>query len=182
MGIQNIRNRAEIKDPHVLALIKECVGKMKDLGYHVPTKLRFLQCKAKERAGLACYRDITIVLSTFIFEEEDNYVKQVIYHELGHIVAGPNTHHGPVWKTIMRKIEKATNLTLERCYSPDQMPKHSAAKKQKEPKYRFRCTKCGKEIFRDRLVKFVKTYDEKLPNGKPRWTCTHCGGSFEMIK
>jgi len=184
MGVQIIRNRAEIKDPHILALIKECVEKTKSLNYYVPDNLKFLQCKAEKRAGQASYKTNSITLSTFVYKEQDKHIKQVIYHELAHIVAGPNTHHGPVWKRIANSISRATGLNISRVYDKEDMPVHYEVRlKNKITRYRytFRCKKCGAILHYARECKFTRTYNQMLGD-KPRWVCKRCGGSFEKIE
>ena len=180
MAVQNIKNRAKITDLRILTLIKECVDTTKSMGFSLPTKLRFLECKAKRRAGLACYRDTTIVLSTFLYKERDTSVKSVIYHEIGHILAGSLAHHGPVWKKIVNKISAQTGIKITRCYSKEDMPVHSEEEK-KTWKYSFRCKGCGAILHYHRTTEFVKTYNQMLGD-KPRWTCTKCGHGFELLK
>lgn len=180
--MQNVRNRAKITNQHVLSLIAECVSGTKEMGFKLPSKLKFLQCNAKRRAGLACYRDTVIVLSTFLFKESDNAIKTVIYHELGHIIAGPGTHHGPAWQRIVNHMSMVTALNITRCYSDSDLPVHAAEQKAKGYRYNFRCKGCGCELHYHKETKFVKTYDQILSyNGQPRWTCTRCGGTFEKI-
>lgn len=180
--MQNVRNRAKITDPRIQELIQECVKGTQEMGFKLPNTLKFLQCKAKRRAGLACYRGPTIVLSTFLYKEEDNAIKTVIYHELGHIIAGPGTHHGPIWQRIVNEMSMVTALNITRCYSDSDLPVHAVETKAVGYKYNFRCKRCGCELHYHKETKFVKTYDQILSyNGQPRWTCTKCGGSFEKI-
>ena len=180
--IQNIKNRKAITDKHILSLIKECLNTTKELNFSIPEKLRFLQCEAKRRAGVACYRDTTIVLSSFIFKENDNAIKSIILHEIGHIIAGPLAKHGPVWKNVVAKMSKKTGIKITRCYDESDLPIH-AEEKKKLWRYNFRCTGCGLELHFMKETKFVRTYDEILEYAnKPRWTCSCCGGTFEKIK
>jgi predicted SprT family Zn-dependent metalloprotease len=179
--MQNIKNRALITDTRILTLIAECVQKTKAMGFVVPTTLRFLECKAARRAGLACYQDTTIILSTFIYKEEDNAIKSVIYHELGHIIAGPLAKHGPIWLRVVNKMSATTGLKISRCYNDKDMPVHAEEKKALW-KYNFQCTKCKCQVHYLKRTDFVNTYNAIMSNGKPRWTCAHCGGTFELIK
>ena len=180
-NVQNIRNRSDITDQHIAALIKECIEKVKSLNFSIPENLRFLECNAARRAGLACYTDTTIVLSRFIYKENDDAIRKIIYHEIGHIVAGPGVHHGPKWKNIVNKIGNATGLVITRCYKDSDMPVHAEERKSAY-KFIFRCTGCGCEIHYNRRTEFVNTYNQTMSNGKPRWTCRRCQGVFEMIK
>lgn len=178
--MKNVRNRCPITDKHILELIKECENTVRELGYHLPTNIKFLECKANRRAGLACYRDSTIVLSNFIFKEKDEAIKAVILHEFGHLIAGPYAHHGPLWKKVVNKISSATGISITRCYSTKDLPVHTE-ELQNKWKYHFRCKGCGLTVHYYRRTEFVKTYDQ-LYNGKPRWYCRHCGQGFELIK
>ena len=178
--VKNIRNRSKVTNPHIKLLIKECLDQTQALGYYVPAKLRFLECKAKRRAGLACYTDTTIVLSTFIYKEKDIAIKSVIYHEIAHIVAGPGTGHGSVWKHITKKISRVTGVPITVKYSDKDMPVAAESKKYFY-RYYFYCTTCGAVIRRMKETEFVKTYNQKLANGQPRWTCSNCHGVFEKF-
>ena len=178
--MKNTRNRKKITDKHILELIQECKDKCTELGYVLPTNLRFLQCKAVRRAGLACHPDKTIVLSDFLFKEDDKAIKTTILHEIGHIIAGPYAKHGPVWQKIVRKISLATGLNITRCYNDADMPVHATAVAQSY-KYNFICNGCGCQVHYTRMTSFVTTYNETMSNGKPRWTCRHCGGTFAKI-
>ena len=179
--MQNIRNRSVITDARILSLIQECVAATNKMGFTVPKNLRFLECKASRRAGLACYRDTTIVLSTFIYKEDDLAVKSIILHEIGHIVAGAYAHHGPAWQRVVSKMTTVTGIKITRCYTDSDMPIHAEERKASW-KYNFRCTGCGCELHYMRRTEFCDTYKDKLYNGKYRWTCTRCGGHFEKIK
>lgn len=179
--VYNIRNRSQITNQHILTLIQECVKNTKAMGFSVPRNLRFLECKATRRAGLACYRDVTIVLSTFLYKETDTAIKSTIYHEIGHIVAGSLAGHGPLWQKVVNKMSKTTGIKITRCYSNADMPIH-AQEVQTLWKYNFRCKGCGSQLHYLRKTDFVKTYNHTMSNGKPRWTCTRCGGTFELVK
>lgn len=179
--MQNIKNRTKITNPRILELIKECVDNTKTMDFKLPRKIRFLQCEATRRAGLATYKDSTIVLSTFIYKETDEAIKSVIYHEIGHLIAGPLAHHGPVWQRVVNKMSQITGIKITRLYSDSDMPIH-AEERKKAYKYIFRCKSCGCTCNYLRETVFTKTYDEKTLTGKPRWTCARCGGTFEKIK
>lgn len=179
--ILNIRNREQITNPHILNLIKECLDNTKKMGFAIPSNLRFLQCEAKRRAGVACYRDTTIVLSTFIFKEQDPAIKSIIYHEIGHIVAGPGAKHGPVWKKVVNKMTRTTGIKITRLYSDADMPIH-AVEKQRFYKYIFKCKDCGCIVRYTKMTSFVKTYDQEIAPGRPRWTCSRCGSTFEKVQ
>lgn len=179
--IQNIRNRSLITNTHIQELIQECLSNVRDLNFVVPANLRFLECKAKHRAGLACYSDSTIILSSFIYKENDDAIRTVIYHEIGHIIAGPGVHHGPGWQKIVNKIGSAVGLSITRCYKLDDMPVHKVEIKS-QWKYNFRCKKCGCELHYTKRTEFVNTYNQIMASGKPRWTCRQCGSTFELVK
>lgn len=178
--MKNTRNRKPITDKHVLDLITECKNICTELNYSLPCNLRFLQCEAARRAGLACHNDKTIVLSSFLFKESDKAIKTTVLHEIGHIIAGPYAKHGPVWQKIVRRISVATGLNITRCYSNSDMPIHAAAIASSY-KYNFACVGCGSKIHYTKRTKFVNTYSDLMINGKPRWTCSRCGGTFKMI-
>ena len=180
--IQRTRNKQAITNPHILELIQECVTNTKDMGFSLPSSLRFLERKnTKRSAGTAFCIKKVIVLSNFIYKEKDDAIKSVIYHELGHIIAGVGAHHGPVWKKIVNKMTKTTGIKIPRLYDEKTLPVH-AAEKAALAKFVFRCKKCGGIMYYYKRSRFTDTYDELNKLGKPRWTCTCCGGTFEKIK
>lgn len=179
---QNIKNRATITDPHILQLIQECVTGTKSMGFELPDSLRFLERKNAARvAGTAYCGQKIIVLSKFIYKEKDDTIRSVIYHELGHIIAGPLAKHGPVWKKVVAKMANVTGIKITRVYTPEAMPVH-AEEKAKACKFIFRCEKCGALVYRHKRSRFTDTYNELNSLGRPRWTCVKCGGTFEKIK
>ena len=180
--IQKTRNKQAITNPHILELIQECVTNTKDMGFSLPSSLRFAERKnAKGLVGTASCVKKVIVLSNFIYKEKDDTIKSVIYHELGHIIAGAGAHHGPVWKKVVNKMTEVTGIKISRLYNDEMMPVH-AAEKANIAKFIFRCKKCGGIVYYYKRARFTDTYDELNKLGNPRWTCTHCGGTFEKIK
>ena len=179
---QNIRNRTAITEPRILKLIQECVTGTKSMGFELPNSLRFLERKNASRvAGTAYCNQRVVVLSKFIYKEKDDTIKSVIYHELGHIIAGPLAKHGPIWKKVVAKMSNVTGIKIARVYTPESMPVH-AEEKANACRFIFRCKGCGALIFRYKRSRFTDTYDTLNSSGKPRWTCTKCGSTFERIK
>lgn len=186
--MQIAKNRHTITNSHILDLIQECKESVQRIGYHFPSDIRFLECKAKKRAGQASYTKKTIVLSTFIYKESDANIKNVILHEMAHHIAGPGTHHGPVWQGIAKTLNKALGCTITRCYSKATMPVHMeelktqpVQRKTPETKWLFQCQGCGTILRYRKKTKFVSTYNEILPTGKRRWTCSRCGCGYNLL-
>lgn len=177
---RTMRQHAPITEPRILGLINECKAKITSIGFIIPANIKFFQCKAFRRAGLARYVDNSVILSTFIYKEKDDAIKAIIYHEIGHLIAGPRAHHGPEWLKVVNKISRATGIKITRCYSDADLPVHAEEKKLAW-KYNFRCKDCGSVIHLTRRTEFVRTYNEILPSGSPRWTCARCGGTFELL-
>lgn len=179
---QNIKNRAAITDPHILKLVQECVTGTKSMGFELPESLRFLERKNATRvAGTAYCQQKIVVLSKFIYKEKDDTIRSVIYHELGHIIAGPLAKHGPIWKKVVAKMTNVTGIKITRVYTPESMPVH-AEEKANASRFIFRCKGCGALVFRYKRSRFTDTYDALNSLGRPRWTCTKCGSTFERIK
>lgn len=56
---------------------------------------------AKRQLGLCRYHDKRIVLARrLVSSGQDDLIKDVIWHEVAHALAGPSAKHGPKWKKI----------------------------------------------------------------------------------
>lgn len=104
------------------------------LAQHSLDGWKFRYDRAKKRAGCCKYRPKTITLSyhyvTLNAHKPDD-IRDTLLHEIAHALAGPGTHHGPIWKMWCRKI----GARPVRCYDVKDvtMPKG---------KYVAACPKC----------------------------------------
>jgi predicted SprT family Zn-dependent metalloprotease len=110
---------------------------------------------AVKRAGACHYMKRYITLSRPIFSYSDVAkagARNVILHEIAHVLAGPRANHGPVWKAHARRI----GCTGDRCHSFPIPPQRFTNRctdgckadgkftRQRTPKpgLRYRCVEC----------------------------------------
>lgn len=187
MAIYDVRNRFMISNPRVLRIINECTHNMTKWGFKLPSHISWYSCNCKNRLGLANYRMGSITLSEFLFKEsKDENIMHTVYHELGHLAAGPGAGHGPKWKAIMSRVKQETGLEIKRLASTANYEYFKSEEHKKHYKYFFKCKKCGCTIKYEKHTKFVDTYNDTYiaadGTRKPKWVCSHCGGTFEQIK
>jgi len=109
---------------------------------------------AKRRAGVCRYSRRVISLSRYYVQHNsDEDVLDTLKHEISHALAGPGTHHGPIWKAMCRKV----GCRPVRCYDSKQV-------KMPEPKLKAVCGGCQKTFTRHRQT------------GRGKWRyCITCG-------
>lgn len=179
--MKHTRNRQPITNPHILELIDECLKITEQAGYEIKPAITFKQCKCVKRAGLASHDLRMVALSTFIYDEDDEFIKKTILHEIGHILVGRGHGHDALWQRTVNKLGNVIGVSISRCYAWNDIPNHKAVIANSY-KYNFVCKGCGCQLHYLKRTKFVKTYDQILSNGKPRWTCTRCGNSFKLVE
>lgn len=187
MAIYDTRNRYAIKDIRILKLINECTTNVQIWGFKLPKEITWYSAQCNNRLGLANYRTNSITLSTFLFKEtDDNNIRNTIYHELGHLIAGPKAHHGYEWKKVVKVISDKTGLIISRLAKTSDYEYFQSTDYQDKYKYIFKCKHCGCTLRYQKHTNFVDTYNDTYVdtkgNKKPRWTCSCCGGTFERIK
>lgn len=139
------KGRYQITDSALLEIFQECTDKVRSLGYYVPyyTKAEF---DLKSKLGECSFGCIPMISIHKGILRNEKTLKGVIYHELCHLVAGPNEGHGATWKRIARKVGNATGYNIERCADAESVAvcRAECPVKIKEAKYIITCPKCGK--------------------------------------
>ncbi|MGO1590719.1 MAG: SprT-like domain-containing protein [Ancrocorticia sp.] len=68
---------------------------------------------ARRRAGMTSFTTSTISLSTPItLLADEEYIHQVVLHEIAHVLAGPRHNHDAVWKAKALRIGGTPTATL----------------------------------------------------------------------
>lgn len=118
-----------------------------------------LSDKLKTTAGRCCYTQKRIDLSSSCVNvcSEDQY-RDILLHEVAHALAGKNTHHGPQWKFMAKKI----GCSGERCHQIIFT----------KPKYQIKCSnsKCNVQ-FERHVLRLKLTH-----------VCKKCKSKFNVIK
>ena len=79
-------------------------------------------------------------------------IKDVLLHEIAHVLAGPSAGHGTLWKIKAREV----GARPERCYQGE----HKASK---QPKQYLYCKNCGKTRAIFRKPKYTKSCGNCCP-------------------
>src|SRR5262249_48938208 len=100
---------------------------------------RFTWNRRKRSLGLCRYREKTIQLSIYFVRDNGlEAVRETILHEIAHALAGEDAGHGPLWKSVCRRI----GCKPERCDNGSAiMPKG---------RWNAQCPACGKTYSRHR--------------------------------
>lgn len=119
----------------------------------------------------------TIKVSERLLNESvpDDFVKNVLIHELIHTVDGC-FNHGPKFKAHAAEINRAyPQYHISRCESSESVAAYGI---EYVPvgtvKYIFKCKNCGQIIRRRKRTKFVENYQN--------YRCGKCGGRLEKIE
>ena len=153
-----------------LAILNIEVGNIQHITINTRAKSRWGRCrKTENRFGIS----YTIDISSELLKDEvsDRAAEETMLHELIHTCKGC-FNHGPEWKRLAEKVNRAYGYNVKRVTSAEE--KGIEIKKpdiKKIAKYKFVCTGCGQEIYRQRESKFTRN-----PN---RYICAKCGGSFK---
>ena len=93
----------------------------------------------------------------------DESIQDTVLHEIAHALAAPEAGHGPLWKTVARRIGAApmakahetdpgSRPSGSRSAAPARHPSPSAPQRRREEEDRVRTDQDGKEIPRSRPV------------------------------
>lgn len=181
-----IENEILIPDIRYIPYIKECVNNLKQWGFsydyrNICWDVRKMQSVGRTEWSLENGEiKTTIILNQGLITLGEENIKDTIYHELGHVLAGPKAGHGEPWLKIMDFIKKKTSLPLTAQVEPEAL---SDLYYIVGHKYALMCEKCGKIIGFEKEEPFVKNpkeYDEI--NKCYRFTHKGCGGLWQRIK
>ena len=101
----------------------------------------------------------TIEVSKWVFDLNDEIIKNTIMHEIIHCFPYCN-NHGKQFKMYAKYINQKLGYNISRLGNKKQDYENSnISYEEKQYKYQIKCTKCGKLFYRNRLAKnFFKRY------------------------
>lgn len=105
--------------------------------------------------------------------KHDEGLRATLFHELIHTCPSC-MNHGELWKHWATIVTEHTGLIVKRVDScEDKGIDPNLFKTNCTIKHRFKCTKCGAIVERQRASKFTKNYKN--------YRCAKCGGTFIVI-
>lgn len=174
-----------LTDDRVIGIINKCIEEVTEMGYKVPEGIKFKTFKSVKTFGICSYREHALVLNEQLLKEDENCIRNTVMHELAHFIAGSKAKHGPEWKKVANRISVETGLNISRTNSFETHPE-VAKYREENIKYKFKCRGCGCTLKYTKKTEFVRTYADTFETfsgeKKPRWTCSRCGNTFEMVK
>lgn len=157
-------------------LMKECVCNLQDLSIKVSKNIEGIYINTRAKKRLGCCKmtrsglksKYSIEVSYVLIEEDDEFLKDIIYHELLHTVAGC-MNHGKKWKKAAALVnnELGTNIKSRTDYF-----KHECDTEKLNYKYGIKCIKCGSMTYRLRSCNLTKHPE--------CYKCAKCGGSLDV--
>lgn len=201
-----------ITNPKIVNYFEDCIDTLKALDI-MPQKwgddIKLVQNKALHTFGSMqppkySYDNFVLQLSSYIFNEPEDSIKNTIYHELCHYIQmkeqieegilwfgnrglyktreGNNSYespHGGRWQDIAKRVSIATGQNIQRT---DNYNTHTEVGKAYDAsiKYIIKCKRCGNLFKYSKKTDFVKSVLTGYnPNG---WHC-NCGSKeFEVLK
>lgn len=162
----------------LMAIASECMVMLDDLNIEYGNITKWeVNTRAKNRWG-QCRKlpngDFSINISSVLLEDDVDIqsVETTVLHELLHSVKGVKGH-GPEWKRLADKVNKAYGYNIKRCTSSEEKGIAPIQTTPKTVKHKFVCTDCGQTIERLKESKFTKDYN--------KYRCGVCHGKFEKI-
>lgn len=101
-----------ISNSRVKAAVDKCIRNMSSWGFKLPKNLSWAEQHSSSWLGLTKFQDPCIILNTKLNEQTDPMIDIVIYHELGHIIAGPAAGHKGRWREVMNVIHEHTGYVF----------------------------------------------------------------------
>ena len=182
-----MENLEVITDERVLSIAKDCYKQVnswaKEGGYSSLPNISWVSFGGFDALGKAYYASNTVGLNKTLFKCDPKLLKQTIYHELLHHVAGPAAGHRGSWKKLAGLVNNRAHTNITRTTNASKADITWAIEEAKAAKHAYRCKHCGKLYIELRESKFTRTFDMKRPDGTSCWRCGKCRGEegFEEI-
>ncbi len=175
-----------IPDTRYIPIIVECINNLTQWGFDFDYLSIKWDIQKMDPLGLTSWKTIDGVLDTTIYlnqgliTQDISIIKDTVYHEIAHVLAGPNVGHGPKWLNIVSFISKKTGLPMQVTQKSESLENEYFLQGHK---YALICEKCGRIIGFEEMTDFVKnprSFDKE--HNCYRYTHTGCGGVFKRIK
>lgn len=178
LSLNEMVGRKPIQEDRILKLIRGCIDSLENMGYTYDHDMYFMWGDSLNTFGSMKYPDYpngwyTLVLNKHMIDEDDDAIKNTIYHELAHyldckdlfargiytwdvdnngedIIVGTSRYnksihggHKQSWQTIANDISSKCNTKISRTDTYE-THKGVGAYANSSAKYIVTCTNCGK--------------------------------------
>lgn len=170
-----------VTDKRILSLWNEVVEEAIARGFIVPNSVPQLRWTNRVSRCIAfCYqhgatdgvRSCVVLSDALLAQEDDDFIRRTMCHELGHAVCPLGAHHNYQWYTAARAIGLKWNYVPSVKEGSVNSEKFNKALSALRPttnltyKYQLVCQKCGREFNK------YKNLAPSLKRGK--WACGKC--------
>ena len=169
-------------------VFQNCIMLMDEIGmdYGMITEVK-VNKRAKNRWGQCRHKFVgtdaygnpkyvnSINISEILLDERVplEALQNTIIHEILHTCPGCD-NHGYEWKRRAMKVRKELGYNIKTCdSSKDKGVSNEVTREYVKPKYIVRCTKCGREVNKQRMCGIVQH--------PSLWRCGVCHGVFERV-
>jgi SprT protein len=132
------------------------------IAIHLDRSWTFAFDHAKKRFGSCNHNTRRITISRYLAQlAEDDYVHQVLLHEVAHAIAGPCAGHGPVWLSVARNLGYRGSRTHNSAIPYDlarwlgRCPKGHERLRFRRPSKPVSCSKCHPVFRQDCLIEWI---------------------------
>lgn len=167
----------ETKRERLHKLFNESKDEVKKVNIILKENISIDLSNAKRRLGV-CRNKSHIEISNYMFNFQDEEIKNVIIHELLHTL--DDTHgHDYRWKKYAKIINdnyKQYNIT--RLGSVTEMCQNNSLEIHEvlQFKYKIVCENCNKTLYRNRLSDYQKRYIKRV------YKCTDCNSEVKLYE
>lgn len=134
------------------------------------------KCKYRKDMYGKYYAFIVEINGKMLANESEDFLKNVICHELIHSACLGDGHKKRWAKYANLMNQRNTNYHIERCYHRSDVTHSYRAKS--EYKYKIVCSKCGKTYYYKRKGKAVS----RIKNGYCGYSCGRCGSHSLVVE
>lgn len=124
--------------------------------------------------GVTIFGDNSITLNEKLFSSNPMLLKQTIYHEMAHLIAGYEVNHGKDWTKLVNKINEREGTKISAYTDPTDMDPAWEADQAEKAKHIYRCRGCGKFYFVNRENDFTRRYKQENALGEKLYRCSNC--------
>ena len=99
-----------IENEKVRALAKKCVENVIAWGYKLPRHIEWSEGDSDKWLGLTKFENPSIILNKKLYKQTNIMIQITVYHELAHLIAGPESGHKGAWRKVVDDFHDKTGF------------------------------------------------------------------------